>query len=417
MKMVAVLKCILLVALLGACLSSPISSSDDLDMQGMDLQQYLMDNKEYFNNEFPEMYTDTPGICRLYNYESESHDVMTKDGFILTMHRIPPKSGVSSKGAVLLGHGLMAASSCWVLNDKSRSLAFVLADAGYDVWMTNNRGTTYSREHKTLKPSDSDFWDWSFEEMARYDLPANVDHVLKSTNSSKIIYIGHSQGTTQAFIELGRNPSLNKKLSKFIALAPVAQVKNAAGTIKMMKYIISALKGMYALVGDRELLSHSWIMKFTAKYMCALSWTGPLCANMMFMINGFDQKNFNQTRMPVYLAHMPAGSSLKDIMHWSQFLETGEFKYYDYGWKNYVRYGQAHAPHYTPEQITVPVAIFGGQKDWIATPADVSVLHKKLHNVFHDEIIPEYNHLDFVWAKNADTAFFPKLLEVLAKDV
>lgn len=35
-----------------------------------------------------------------------------------------------------------------------------LADIGYDVWLANCRGSTYSRNHLKLKPTKSDFWDF-----------------------------------------------------------------------------------------------------------------------------------------------------------------------------------------------------------------------------------------------------------------
>ncbi|KAJ8932344.1 hypothetical protein NQ314_014709 [Rhamnusium bicolor] len=41
--------------------------------------------------------------------------------------------------------------------------AYVLADAGYDVWLSNMRGNTYSRGHKTLNPDrDQKYWDFSY---------------------------------------------------------------------------------------------------------------------------------------------------------------------------------------------------------------------------------------------------------------
>ena len=61
----------------------------------------------------------------------------------------------------------------WVVH-KEKSLAFVLAKQGYDVWLGNNRGNKYSRKNTKLNP-DTDkqkFFDYSFVELGQYDAPA-----------------------------------------------------------------------------------------------------------------------------------------------------------------------------------------------------------------------------------------------------
>ena len=43
----------------------------------------------------------------------------------------------------------------WLLLPPSQSLAFLLADNGFDVWVANTRGTKYSRRHISLPTNSS----------------------------------------------------------------------------------------------------------------------------------------------------------------------------------------------------------------------------------------------------------------------
>lgn len=66
----------------------------------------------------------------------------------------------ADRPVVLLQHGLLSCSVDWVLNPVNESFAFLLADAGFDVWLGNSRGNTYALRHETLTPDDEKFWDF-----------------------------------------------------------------------------------------------------------------------------------------------------------------------------------------------------------------------------------------------------------------
>ena len=75
-------------------------------------------------------------ILTYWDYPGEEHHVITKDGYNLTIHRIPHgRNNSATKGVVFLQHGLLCSSADFILNLPTESLGFVLADEGYDVWM------------------------------------------------------------------------------------------------------------------------------------------------------------------------------------------------------------------------------------------------------------------------------------------
>ena len=56
-------------------------------------------------------------------------------------------------------------------------------------------------------------FDFSFDEMAKYDLPAMLEHALKTSGQKDLYYVGHSQGTMIAFIAFSQNQTLAKKVT------------------------------------------------------------------------------------------------------------------------------------------------------------------------------------------------------------
>ena len=64
--------------------------------------------------------------------------------------------------------------------------------------------------------------------MGIYDLPAALNFVSKAKNNSKVIYIGHSMGTTMSYVFASERPELAEKLvSAIFSLAPIAYLNHA----------------------------------------------------------------------------------------------------------------------------------------------------------------------------------------------
>ena len=58
------------------------------------------------------------------------------------------------------------------MDSAKKSLAYILADSGFDVWLGNVRGNDYSRRHLKHTPNQSIFWNWRsvYDKAPRYGL-------------------------------------------------------------------------------------------------------------------------------------------------------------------------------------------------------------------------------------------------------
>jgi len=100
---------------------------------------------------------------------------------------------------------------------------FMLTDAGYDVWLANARGTSYSRGY-TGTITSSSYWDFTFHEIGKYDLPAFINYIKNITQQPSIYYVGHSLGTTELFVFATTRPEMQSSIRTSFALSPCVYI-------------------------------------------------------------------------------------------------------------------------------------------------------------------------------------------------
>jgi pimeloyl-ACP methyl ester carboxylesterase len=372
----------------------------------------------------PEIYLGPAEIVEYWGYPVERHDVVTDDGYQLNVIRIPygryaDNSSIPAKRPVVfLQHGLDGSAADWVTNLPNQAAAFILADAGYDVYMGNFRGNKYSRLHKTLKPAEHSFWQFSWDEMAQHDLPAMINFALKTSKADQLYYVGFSLGTTTAFAKFSQDKELAKKIRKFYALAPMANVGNIKGPLRWMAPLTGAMETIAKFVGMDEFAPNQWLMDMTAKYFCGMPVSKELCKSALFLIGGPDSTQLNVTRIPVYLSHSPGGTSTRTMVHMGQMVNSGKFQAFDYGSKaeNTKHYGQPKPTEYDITKMDTPVAIYSGGQDWLSNPTDVQNLLPKLRNVVDNVYLPDYNDFDFIWGLRAAPEIYWKIRKDIKAD-
>jgi len=384
-------------------------------------------------------------------YPLEKHYVTTKDGYILSLYRIPhglkttgthtgthfsgqlitaaagrkvlrpeaTDSGgsasasddgdvgeeTSRKPVVLLQHGLLDSCAGFLLAGHDSALAFLLVEAGFDVWLGNSRGSTYSRAHVTYPITSREFWTFSFDEMAAFDLPATLSYIRSHTGVHRLHYVGHSQGNTLLLAAL--SPTMADKISfvqasegaaegthtaepfsaesqalsrsvadslgLVVMLAPVATAKFVT-SVPLQAMAAVGTDALFALMGIHEFLPSLEVASWLYGGLCTVR--PELCVSILAAICGYRKHAVNETRLPLYLRYTPAGSSVHNMAHWAQAVRGGKnpahpkFSMFDYGkdcglWAtqgtcNQRKYGALDPPTYKLGSIpsSVRLALF-----------------------------------------------------------
>jgi len=331
----------------------------------------------------------TPPLTRsttMHHYLSElgvlleDHYVTTTDGYILHLHRLPRRGGP----VVFLQHGVLASSWCWLsLSTANDSVALSLYNRGYDVWMGNSRGNDFSANHTSLNATlSSQFWNFTFDEMARYDDASSVAYVGEATQR-KLTFVGWSQGTTAFFIAATATGSaaqrtLARHVNLFVALSPVTYLYHTTSTLLD---VLSRL-GVGALV--HELFPYGFLRGsqplHAAEELLCRATLGALCKITVDMLCGTSSLD-QASEIERFATHFPAGTSVKDLDHYEQWIDSAVFQRYDYGRRGNEReYGSSTPPAYNLSAITpqVPIALFAGQEDALVALADFALLQAAL---------------------------------------
>ncbi|XP_066152036.1 lipase 1-like [Euwallacea fornicatus] len=361
----------------------------------------------------------TVDIIKEHNYPVEIHSVITDDGYVLTLHRIPhgKTRSTAPEGPVLLMHGLLCSSADWVVLEEN-SLAFILADAGFDVWMGNNRGNTYSRNNIYINPifNERSFFDFSYHDLGLFDLPAMIDFILVSTNTTKIGYVGFSEGTTQFFVMTSELPEYNSRIKKAVFWAPVTDMYRISnGLINLLaQYQSIEMFGNFAHL--YELFAHATV-GYKLRAFCKIYDT--ICSLLFNRIGSSFDRMPNKALKDKILQNFPAGMSLKQLYHYVQGARSGVFRPYDYGPdKNLEIYHKLLPDPYNLSRFTVPTTIYYGD-------SDVFVNNEILRNDVVANIptatlnvvpLPNFNHLDFIYSTTGDWLTNATLNDLLQDD-
>uniref|UniRef100_T1JGJ3 Partial AB-hydrolase lipase domain-containing protein n=1 Tax=Strigamia maritima TaxID=126957 RepID=T1JGJ3_STRMM len=331
-------------------------------------------------------FKNVPNLARIYKlatskaiqqiqsngYPVEVHKISTNDGYRINIHRIPHRL-TNDAAPVLILPGLGSSSTPYTM--VPNGIVYTLANEGYDVWLGNFRCSFQDVSHIKYSQLQSKFWDFGMDEMALSDTPAMINHILQTTNQTKLSILSMSMSTATTTAMLAFKPELNNKVSRHVALAPVVY----------LHYIVDAipykfLKKLYDITGitDNIFSTLNKLGFYLVPFACSPFSFIPICKAIEICVIGYSPGSYGFCTAGL-ITSILRGTSLRTLLHFYQLITKKQLMQYDFGSEeNLLRYGTDMPPIVDVSQITTPTSLIHSSNDPLASPLNVALLARKM---------------------------------------
>lgn len=326
----------------------------------------------------------------------------TKDGWRLGIRRIGPEVPEPNKLPVILCHGLGLNGTFWTITDDH--LPAQLAARGYQVFIFDFRGSGEStrlgwvgRVNDRLRESflhEVGETRWTVDDLVRYDVPAVLDYVQRTTGHERVNWVGHSLGGMLLFpyLELSQEPD---RIANFVGMG---------STI------------IQATVPQRDMLRANRGLRLLGHMVSTGRMGRPLMYFRFPGLERIDQFYYTSdnvdkrtiSRFYGYTLEDPGPSALKQF---DPYLQRGHFLSAD----RTVDYSALLGRVQTPTLLVAGEA--DSMSDMPSTELTFQAMGSRDKTLLRfgkrDGHVADYGHCDLVWSRYAPQEIFPPLIDWL----
>ncbi|VVC43280.1 Alpha/beta hydrolase fold-1,Lipase, eukaryotic,Alpha/Beta hydrolase fold [Cinara cedri] len=343
------------------------------------------------------------------------HTVFTEDGYLINLFHIEGNDGPP----FLLLHAFMGASDQWFLRDENHDLPSILMKNGYDVWLGDFRGNLYSKGHSRFNVSDPEYWKFSVDEWAFYDVPAMIDFVLSRTygRHDRLYLVTYSLSSAIFLATASARPEYNERVIVSYHLAPFMAFSGIRSALLQFGMRFGE---MYLTIARNkkkfELFPRNYLTKNSLSLFCGQkSVFLNMCVSILSEFFGFDTSGNSTMDLDFKLIYSRAGVSLNSVDHLLQMIRKNKFQRYDLGYENnMIKYGQPEPPEYDLRKVTSPVVLFYSKNDRVVDVNTIYKLISVLPNIYQTINIPHktFGHIDYAFNSNAKKLVFDSVINI-----
>jgi len=343
-------------------------------------------------------------------FKYELYEAVADDGYITILTRLinpladrtqlrqPPllleHGGIIDPSAYLVASSIQHFPEKWPRSPEdgpirswNRSIGFVLANNGFDLWMAETRGSNDAskkrvrtkavvsflegkNQQKNMTFAENvrmlieswDYWSFSQDDIIAHELKSHIDTVMKVTGSPKVHLMTYSLSTPTSLAFLGSRPDYAKHIQGYVSMAPIISGEGVSGFVRFgFETFCPLLPNELGTMVLSDLL-----LTQPVRDLMILAGRPPevrysVHKAVISLLMGASAKY--ETMMDLnFLGHIMRGLSFKELKQMCQHMRANRLQKFDYGpVRNQVLYGQPKPPEYDLSNI--------GVRDWIIVAA------------------------------------------------
>lgn len=315
------------------------------------------------------------------------------------------------------------------IKSSNRSLAFMLANHGFDVFLCETRGANDLNERhvksRAIKSSlrgrsdnknrtdaeiaDEAFRQWNFwgftqDDIIAHELKSHMDTVMKVTGAKKVSVFTFSMSTPTSFAFFSIRPDYAEKVHAFVSMAPIVSGQGTSGFISL------AMERVCPLIpdGPGTIVFTDFIFSQPMRDLSLLFFKHKWMRYVLFkMVENLTMGASAQYRTNLELnliGHLLRRLSFKTAKQLCQQMAANRLQKYDYGpLKNKKLYGTEEPPVYDISNLKIKDwLLVSAWNDALSTPAAVEHLLKIVNPKPIAHVVAPYNHVDLIAAFDND---------------
>jgi pimeloyl-ACP methyl ester carboxylesterase len=296
--------------------------------------------------------------------------VRARDSWRIALGHCRPR-GPARPLPVLLVHGIAMNRQAFEFGLPRYALAAHLAAAGFECFSLDLRGHGASRRRGPTAPRR-----WNLDTYLAEDLPAAFEAVRRETGSTRVLYVGHSQGALLGLAAAALHPG---RIAALVALAAPAHFDVQERLKKLVRW-------QYPLRGALARPIAQMIAPFSGYWH-------PVQADLALNLRNVEPRVYRRL-LANAIENLPPGV----LEQFDTFIREDSFRSMD----GTVDYRAAL------EECRQPALFVAAEKDGLAPPAVVQAAYRrwggpKRYVVFERE----YGHTDLLLGRNAPEVVFP----------